>query len=105
MAARVQWCDGARPPMAAAMHRMKVGDEARTMATWSKRAGRACGFGGGGGFCWVCFHSRETISAEGAGALSLERDRLVKWSMPRECAAGPGVPPWLGGPRRWWEVG
>jgi hypothetical protein len=91
--------------MAAALHRKKVGDEAGTMATWSKRAGRPCGLGGGGGFCWGRFHSRETISPEGAGALSLERARLAKWSRPRECAAVPGVPPWLGGPRRWWEVG
>jgi hypothetical protein len=61
-------------------------------ATWEKWAGRSGGLGGGGGFCWVHFHSGEMTSAEGMGVCSPERAGLVKWSRPREWADGPGGP-------------
>jgi hypothetical protein len=105
MAARVQRRDSVRPVTAATLLRMEVGNEAGTMATWAKRAGKPSGLGDGGGFCWVCFHNREMISPDGSSARSPERAGLAKWSRPREWAAGPGAPAQLGGPRRMWGAG
>jgi hypothetical protein len=56
------------------------------------------GSGGGGGFCWVHFHSRETTCPKDAGACSRERAGLAKWSKPWEWASGPGGLAQLGGP-------
>jgi hypothetical protein len=72
-------------------------------AAWAKWARRPGGPGGGGRFCWVRFHSRETTSLE--GVRSPEWARLAKWSRPREWAMGLGGLARLGRPRRRWGGG